>query len=546
MQSMKARSRRKGGAAPALWLLLGLLVVSMALGPVWAEGPRPDRSSPAPLAVRSSPGLQAYPPPATDTPTPEQPTVAPTPTHTPVSPTATLVATATPTSEAYPPPATATPTATPTNTPTPTSTPTVPQPTATPTTGVYPWPTLTPRAYLPLIYKVAGVVAPTATPTLVARCVDIVRNGGFEQYSDWELPATAYSAGYSSARFRTGSRSLRTGIVYSYDNRYSYSSGQQKVTLPTGLTSATLRFWMYPMSGDAGPVPTPYPRTAATLQSLENLSYDVQYVLILDEWDRWIDTLIWHCRDDRQWLFYSFDLMRYTGRTIKLHFGSYNTGYGGVTAMYIDDVSLEVCYPGVVTPTVTHTPTRTPTRTPTATPRPCTEAISNGGFEQYGVGWWIPATKYSAGYSSAVRRSGSWAMRLGIVYPSHNTYSYSDAQQTVYIPADIASAKLRFWTYPMSGDPRAVPWPDVRTLGDLQLMNLAYDVQYLLILDRDNKWIDTLLWHCRDDRQWLYYEHDLARFAGQTIKLQFGVYNTGYGGVTAMYLDDVSLEICYR
>jgi len=32
--------------------------------------------------------------------------------------------------------------------------------------------------------------------------------------------------------------------------------------------------------------------------------------------------------------------------------------------------------------------------------------------------------------------------------------------------------------------------------------------------------------------------------AGQTVKLCFGVYNNGCGGVTAMYVDDVSLETC--
>ena len=33
--------------------------------------------------------------------------------------------------------------------------------------------------------------------------------------------------------------------------------------------------------------------------------------------------------------------------------------------------------------------------------------------------------------------------------------------------------------------------------------------------------------------------------AGQTIKLQFGVYNDGVDGVTGIYVDDVSVEICF-
>jgi bacillopeptidase F (M6 metalloprotease family) len=40
------------------------------------------------------------------------------------------------------------------------------------------------------------------------------------------------------------------------------------------------------------------------------------------------------------------------------------------------------------------------------------------------------------------------------------------------------------------------------------------------------------------------HEFDLTAYAGQTIKLNVGVYNDGQDGITAMYLDDVSLEIC--
>jgi hypothetical protein len=77
-------------------------------------------------------------------------------------------------------------------------------------------------------------------------------------------------------------------------------------------------------------------------------------------------------------------------------------------------------------------------------------------------------------------------------------------------------------------------------------VHLPYDVQYVLILDVYEAWIDTLVWQARDDRAWRDYEIDLSEYRGRTIRLQFGAYNTGYGGVTAMYLDEVSLEVCYR
>jgi bacillopeptidase F (M6 metalloprotease family) len=42
----------------------------------------------------------------------------------------------------------------------------------------------------------------------------------------------------------------------------------------------------------------------------------------------------------------------------------------------------------------------------------------------------------------------------------------------------------------------------------------------------------------------MYNTYDLTVYAGSTIKLQFGTYNDGFGGVTAMYVDDVSMQIC--
>jgi bacillopeptidase F (M6 metalloprotease family) len=70
-------------------------------------------------------------------------------------------------------------------------------------------------------------------------------------------------------------------------------------------------------------------------------------------------------------------------------------------------------------------------------------------------------------------------------------------------------------------------------------------LQYAIIRDENDELIDTLLWQRSDDQAWTFHKFDLTAYAGQTIKLNFGVYNDGQDGITAMYLDDVSLEICY-
>ena len=71
----------------------------------------------------------------------------------------------------------------------------------------------------------------------------------------------------------------------------------------------------------------------------------MQYVLILDQYGQWINTLVWQRTNDQQWTFHQFDLGVYAGQTIKLQFGAYNDGWSGVTGLYVDDVSLEICYP---------------------------------------------------------------------------------------------------------------------------------------------------------------------------------------------------------
>ena len=116
------------------------------------------------------------------------------------------------------------------------------------------------------------------------------------------------------------------------------------MTIPSGIAQANLSFWSYPISGDAGPIPTPQPRSPSSLQVLEKLTYDVQYLLILDQSDNWIGTMLWQCTNDQTWGYHTYDLGAYAGRTIKLQFGSYNTGNGGVTSMYLDNVSLQLCW----------------------------------------------------------------------------------------------------------------------------------------------------------------------------------------------------------
>lgn len=178
----------------------------------------------------------------------------------------------------------------------------------------------------------------------VGPCAEGIANGGFESDGDWEMPITKYPASYITATAHSGDRSMQVGIVEPADNRYSYSSARQLVTIPADVISATLRFWLYPVSGQTAALEAPTHPLAATIQEA-TLSGDMQYVLVLNEDDQWIDTLLWQRSDDRQWSLHESSLMNYAGRTVKLHFGVYNDGRDGIAGMYLDDVSLELCFP---------------------------------------------------------------------------------------------------------------------------------------------------------------------------------------------------------
>lgn len=239
-------------------------------------------------------------------------------------------------------PTTATVTPTPTKTQSPTITPT-PTTTRTPTptpTGTVTLPVVGEKAYLPLILRQPMI-----------SCTNLILNGGFEEDTAWEIPATEYSAAYSTAQQHTGARSMRTGIDYYPHNRYSYSSARQLVTIPTSFDWVRLYFWRYAISSEATDRPEsdisavlpPEPRIGLPFGDSPLTGYDAQYVLILDANNNVLETLVWMLVNQPSWIYQEFLLDDYAGRAVKIQFGTYNDGYYGISAMYVDDVSIEVC-----------------------------------------------------------------------------------------------------------------------------------------------------------------------------------------------------------
>ncbi len=364
---------------------------------------------------------------------------------------------------------------------------------------------------------------------------ELVVNGGFENNQAWNIPVTEYTAGYSTTQAHSGSRSMRTGIV-SGNAKYSYSDFQQTVTIPAGATSAKLYVWLYTQTTETSTALAPAPQFGERPYFGDATeSADAQYVMVLDSGGKVLETLIWMRSNNRFWTQHQFNLTKWAGKTIILHFGTYNDKYDGITAMYVDDVSLQV---------VADAP---------PPPSECANALSNSGFES-NTAWNIPATAYTAGYSTARAYSGSRSMRTGIINSSQNTYSYSDAWQYASIPSNVISAKVKLRYFPISGEVAALgegvldaqppAMPEVQNIDQLHAADLDEDVQYLLLLDNNGEILQTLFWIKSNAQAWKYVEIDLMKYRGKTIRLQFGTGNDGSAGVTAMYVDEMYVDWC--
>jgi len=221
---------------------------------------------------------------------PQQPTDTPTPTFTPVPPTTE------PTTE----PTTDTPTPIPPTT----------EPTVEPTTESTTEPTVEPTAELP---------TPTPTPMPLPPG-ELLTNGSFETDEAWVFGDTPIRGGYDTGVVLSGNRSARMGATNGY-NVFSFSSVWQKVTIPAEASRVVLETNTYPLTEDT-------------------CGADLQYIAILNANFHMTMPLSVGLSDSRTWEHNTFDITDMRGQTIYVYFSVLNRGCSGLTAMYVDDVSL--------------------------------------------------------------------------------------------------------------------------------------------------------------------------------------------------------------
>jgi YVTN family beta-propeller protein len=210
------------------------------------------------------------------------------------------------------------------------------------------------------------------------------------------------------------------------------------------------------------------------------------------------------------------------------------------------------------TASATATRTTTPTATVTLTPGlACYEAVVNGGFEN-NTGWEIRINPVLAEYVTTPAHSGSRSMRTGIAAGGANVPSYSPIEQHFTVPSAPgggapSTIQLSFWRYNIleegGSTGAALAGPDSsalpKTEAELLSTPLAGDFFYVIVIRDDNS-LDWLLFEQIHNPAWRSSTPaiDLARYAGQHIRLQFGTYNDGGDGISRTYVDDVSIQIC--
>jgi hypothetical protein len=152
------------------------------------------------------------------------------------------------------------------------------------------------------------------------------------------------------------------------------------------------------------------------------------------------------------------------------------------------------------------------------------DIVTNGGFESGQSGWNIDANVPPPVIDGSNPHSGTKAVLLGSLNPPE---PLGDAQisQVLTVP-NGTGATLTFWEWPKTQD------------------TVTFDQQYVRVTPISPAGPTVaLLNEARNDQTYVQRSIDMSQFAGMTVLLTFGVHQDGFGDITAMYIDDVSLTV---
>ena len=401
-------------------------------------------------------------------------------------------------------------------------------------------------------------------------------NGGFEtgDVGCWTTGGVMVPTA-STVQKHTGSYSALLGGSAAPEPNGD-SSIYQTVSIPANVTKATLTYWYWPFSTDT-------------------ITYDWQEAQIRNSSGTLLAQIMKICSNTRAWTQVTFDLTPYKGQTVQLYFNAHGDGYGDLTYMYLDDVGLttstdstapttQVTAPAngaTVTGTAPVTATGSDVDNPTLSKmeiyidnalkssntnansisyawdsttvangshtiyskaydaagnvgtsatvtvtvsNTTTQLIQNGGFESGSLASWTAGGVFPPTAVTGHAHTGSWSAQVGAssgAEPNGDSPLY----QTITIPSTATTATLSFWYWPFTTD------------------TITYDWQEAQVRNSSGGLLAQIMRVCSNSRAWTQVTYDLIAYKGQTIRIYFNTHQDGYGDLTYMYLDDVTVTI---
>jgi len=169
--------------------------------------------------------------------------------------------------------------------------------------------------------------------------------------------------------------------------------------------------------------------------------------------------------------------------------------------------------------TITHTTTIALTIT-----APSTQLIQNGGFETGTLANWTTGGAALPTISTVQKHSGSFSALAGASSgsePNGDDFLY----QSITIPSTATKATLTFWYWPSTTD------------------TITYDWQEAQVQNTSGTMLAQIMKVCSNAQAWTQVTFDLTSYKGQTIRIYFNDHQDGFGDLTYMYLDDISVNV---
>jgi len=399
-------------------------------------------------------------------------------------------------------------------------------------------------------------------------------NGGFEtgSLSCWTTGGV-YTPFTTTVQKHGGSYSAQLGASTAPEPNGD-SSIYQTVNVPSNITKATLTFWYWPATTDT-------------------VTYDWQEAQVRNTGGTLLAQIFKLASNTQTWTQVTFDLTPYKGQSIQLYFNAHGDGYGDLTYMYLDDVNVTtssdstapvatVTSPqngaqvsGTVTVSATATDPDDPTvasmqvfidsvmvaqntnsntisyswNTTTYTNgqhsiyakaydaagnvgtsstinvtvnNTASQLIVNGGFETGNLSSWSAGGVYLPFVVTGHAHAGTYSSQLGASSGSEPNGN-SSLYQTITIPSTVTSASLTFWYWPSTTD------------------TITYDWQEAQVQNSSGTMLAQIMKVSSNSHTWTQKTFDLTPYKGQTIRIYFNDHQDGYGDLTYMYLDDVSV-----